>query len=925
MEFSEEESKQIFKIFKDESEEHIKNMNQCLLDIEKNPEDMDLITEMFREAHSIKGSARMLEVVSIQTLAHKIEDLLGFAKEGTVVINSQMVDLICKGMDVISQILEKLDYNTLDYVDESSNALSEEIESLKDTILSGKLQNNQDNKQTNDEEKMTSTNVVEKTKESDNIEFQPKSTNLTNSSTNTNTELDIISHYINQLGSKYKKDNAILEITSIITNKLDENIPDTNKNILKLILENIEYIKENNIISSPETIQALSDSLSSAIAPKPEEDLILVMQRQTILKQMLELSRENDKILSLPQRQEERKQIENKIDPQHDTTKKQSGFNKENTYETGGIFKTLRVDTQKLDKLENQVEELIVFKIKNKQHLNTLNTIINELIDIQKLLGKTLSNYKYTDKKVSNPQFAQEKTSYLKNSLSHVEKIGEKADYLYALADKFQKRFLNDDIRLNFLTEEFENTVKSIRILPLATIFHMLPRMVRDISREQSKQVEMIITGSETSADKTVIEEIKSPLIHIIRNAIDHGIETPEERISKGKNPTGKILLNSYHAGNTIIIEVIDDGRGINIDKIREKALKRNLLTPEEISQLSATQIMNLIFWPGFTTDDKVTEISGRGVGLDVVHTKIAQLDGKVSIQSEEGAGFKIIIKIPITLATLKALLVKIEEQIFAISSSYVKTVMSVSSDEIISKEGKPQIIYNDTSIKLEKLSDLLSIKKEEQNTNKHNIVVVNVEETLLAIEVDSFVRTEEILQKKLNPPLTRVKNISGVSSLSGGETCLILNLNDIMKSAVSSKELSKNSATLTLKSNKTSVPKILIVDDSYTTITLGKNILKSGGFNVFTATNGEDAMSIMSYEKIDLVITDLEMPVMTGIELIEKMRNMGLTMPIIVLSSHGNPKIKDECLSKGANAFIAKKDFSERFILESIKEQLKL
>ena len=840
MEFSEEELQQIFKIFKDEAEEHLGNINRCLLDLEKNPDNRNLISELFREAHTIKGSARMLDVVSIQNLAHKMEDLLGLANEGGTKVTSEFIDLLCQGVDLIIQILNKLSYNTLDYYDENSDKLAQKIEDFKNELSGNNsvqeepvIAETQQNNDIADKDNISETppdnditnndnisgddqNDTEKPKFQDvlDADFKPlnntsnevvlinNEANKQNILDNSTTFLGILSHYTSQLDNKYQKNNSIDEILSIINDSLKTQLPDLKHEILKLISINLVYIKDNNIIPSTDVITAIEQALGSVYNPNGNEDLNLVVQRLNILKQMLELSKENEQLLVVSKNS----QLQNNSQP---TNKNNTEQQINPTYDTN-LFKTLRVDTQKLDKLESYVEELIVLKIKNKQQLKDLSSIITDLSEIQKNLWKFPANSKSADKKIFSQQLLADKFITSKNIQNQIDKISEKADDLYHSLDLFQKSFLNDDIRLNFLTDEIENMVKSIRILPLATVFHMFPRMVRDIARTQGKQVDIIITGSEASADKTIVEEIKAPLIHIIRNAVDHGIEEPAERIEKGKNPTGKILLNSYHSGNSITIEVIDDGRGLNIDKIKEKALKQNLLSYEELSQLSETQVMNLIFWPGFSTEDSVTEISGRGVGLDVVHTKISQLDGKVSIQSNSGRGFKIVIKIPITLATLKALLVKVNNQIFAISSTYVKTVTSLRKDEIFMKEGKSHISYNGNSIKLVKLTELLNIpENNEILSERHNIIVVQVEDSILAIEVAEFIKTEEILQKKLNPPLTKVKNISGVSSLSTGEACLILNMNDIIKSALSNSELQRKSTVLTLPDKQSKIANV--------------------------------------------------------------------------------------------------------------------
>lgn len=907
MEFSEEELQQIFKIFKEESEEHISSINNCLIELEKRPDNKELIAELFREAHSIKGSARMLEVISIQDLAHKVEDLLGLVKDDTIPATPELIDILCRSMDNISRILSVINYNSLDYVDENSNIIVQEIEKFKqsakktqdDTINTDKSLKSEDEHSNNSEEIKITDNTTAQTNILKNYALGGD-----------NSEFGIITHYFSQIDNPSQKINAINEILATINSVIQNKESDDEKILLKTISENLIFIKNNNVTVSPEMLESIKQALDVVFRSSKDYDLQLIIQRQNILKQMLELAKDNDKIFNLPDKFQnfEIKEKENSIN----NSKQKPNGNIEFTN-----FKTLRVDTKKLDKLENNVEELMVYKINNKRYLNSLNDLMNNVQDIQKNLNMLFSVSRFSDKK--NPNSTSEKNLTFKFLQNQLDKVNQNVENLYSEIDALQKKFLNDDMFLNFLTDDIENLVKSIRILPLATVFHMFPRLTRDIAREQGKQVDMIITGSETSADKTIIEEIKAPLIHIIRNSIDHGIETPEERIKAGKNPTGKILLNSYTSGNVITIEVIDDGKGISLEEIKNKALSRNLLSEAELNELTEAQILNLIFWPGFTTNDTITEISGRGVGLDVVHTKLSQLDGKVSIQSQEGNGFKITIKIPITLATLKALLIKTNNQIFAITSSCVKTVMFLSDDQVLSKEGKPHIIYDNISVKLVKLSELLNFPASENSNNRHNIVVVQQDDTYLAIEVDEFIRTEEILQKKLNPPLVRVKHISGVSSLSTGETCLILNMNDIIQAALSNKEFNLSRTIFTLPDKKNKQYKVLIVDDSFTTITLENNILKNAGFKVLSANNGVEGLKKLSYEKVDIIVTDMDMPVMNGADFIKNIRLKDKITPIIVVSAANDENIKQICQELGANDYIHKKDFSEKLFLSKI------
>ena len=884
MDFSEEELLEIFKTFKYETEEHIVNINEQLLKLEKNPANMSIIAELFREAHSIKGSARMLGVSSIQKIAHKIEDILKMAKDETITVSSEIIDVLCEGIDVIGKTLEKISVKELDYTDKSIVDTAFKIDFIRDKLIL-----NEKNSKIHSDE-------------------QAQSHISTNEIVVTDDSLHrFIKKHATLLDNKYQKDNAVNALLNLIEDELNKGLPENEKKILNKTKENLVFIKDNNILPSTEIAQIIEQSLKAVGTNLSEEKINHIINKQNSINQLLILQDESQKIF--------------KTDIAEVTEKK---ANQEQNFKTTpesyieNVFKTLRVDTFKLDKLETQSEELVIQKIKNKKYLKTINELSEETDEIQKALNKALNCFNS-----KNEQHISEIVTSLGFLKKNLEKTNEKAKILRKTTEELKKDFASANSKLNLLVNELETTVKSIRILPLSTILHMFPRMVRDISRGQGKQVEIVITGSEAGADKTIVEEIRSPLIHIINNAIDHGIETPEERINKGKNPTGKIIFNSFNLNNNIVIEISDDGKGLDIEKIKDKAIKEKILTNKELSLMNENQIFNLIFWPGFSTASQVTNRSGRGVGLDVVYNTITQMDGKVSVFSRKDEGFKITITIPTAIASIQGLITKINNQYYGIPSGNILYVKQIRKDEIFTKEGKPHIVYLNNSLRLVNLAEVLGYSKEEKEENtKSNIIIVQSEDSLLALEAGKILGTEEIIQKKLNPPLTRVRHISGISSLPDGEICLILNINDIIKSSLSKKNKIKGQTILSLPNNQRKTYNILIVDDSYTTLTLEKNILKSAGYKVITANNGLEAMDKLTYEPVDLIITDLEMPQMDGIELIKKVREKDANIPIIVLTSH-DEKLPHLYAQNFSNDIILKKEFTRNLFLQKIEENL--
>ena len=444
--------------------------------------------------------------------------------------------------------------------------------------------------------------------------------------------------------------------------------------------------------------------------------------------------------------------------------------------------------------------------------------------------------------------------------------------------------------------------------------------MLRDIARDNNKKIDFIITGSDTTVDKKIIEEIKTPLIHILRNAIDHGIEPKEERILAGKDPVGRILLSAKQDDNKVIIEVVDDGQGFNLEKIKDRAVSRGFLTQEDVDSMTDEAVMNVIFWPGFTTGDSITSISGRGIGLDVVKTKISQLNGKVKVISEFGKGSCVHIEIPVTLTTLRVFLVKISEQTFAIPIQMITTFILKRQNEIKTNNGVCSILYNNKIIPLYYLADILGLKPSPRG-DKETILIIEADEKTVGLVVDRLLGDQDILQKKLSPPLYKVKNISGITNLASGELCLILNMQDILHHDFNKTlAVSKNPKLLT--NDILSYKKILVVDDSVTTRTMIKNILLNIGYTVDAVLDATEALVKLKINHYDLIITDITMPKIDGYEFIERLKNdeMYMDIPIIVMSSLDKEVASKKLKQFNIDGYLQKDSFDQTQFVNMIK-----
>lgn len=459
-------------------------------------------------------------------------------------------------------------------------------------------------------------------------------------------------------------------------------------------------------------------------------------------------------------------------------------------------IKTLRVDTSKLDNLVAQTGELLINGIKTGEHIAELNKINEKVIKWSGESKKVLNYLKYLEKRGFFNQFSDESfimfykkiQGFFIDNSDVAGDINNDLNFLY-------NTMSTDDNKLHQNALEIDTIAKSIRVLPLATIFHSFPRMMRDIAKDNDKKVDFIITGSDTTVDKKIIEEIKIPLIHILRNSVSHGIELPEERIKAGKEPVGTVKLTAKQSENTVIITVEDDGYGIDPEKVKETAISKGLLYREEAENLNNEQIIKLLFLPGFSTETAVNEISGRGVGLDVVKTKITNLNGDISVESEINKGCKITVKLPLSMSTIKVFIIVAGNQKYAIPVNNIKLVRNVKSSEICIRNGKKCIINNSKTLPLYMLSNILSNGDNENNKSKtqeyYTVIILEDKGKETALIADKLISDAEVFRKKLVVPIIKIRNISGFTTLTDGEICLILNTSELIRNITENETVS--------------------------------------------------------------------------------------------------------------------------------------
>ncbi len=483
---------------------------------------------------------------------------------------------------------------------------------------------------------------------------------------------------------------------------------------------------------------------------------------------------------------------------------------------------------------------------------------------------------------------------------------------------------------VSLVTTDLQIAVMKTRMLPIGKVFNKFPRMVRDLSRELHKEIELVISGEETELDKSIVEEIGDPLVHIIRNSCDHGIETPEERVAKGKPPKGTVELKAYNEGNHIIIEIVDDGKGLDADMLKAKAMEKGLISEKEADQMSDKEAFMLIFKPGFSTAAQVTNVSGRGVGMDVVRSNIEKLNGIIEIDSEVDKGTTLKLKIPLTLAIIQSLLVSVQEEYYAIPLASVLETVRITPDEIQSVEGRSVLRLRDEVLSLVHLADLFDVERVFSMGEHAYVVIIGIAETKIGLIVDSLVGQEEVVIKSLGEYLKGIEGIAGATIRGDGRVTLIVDVGAIMDMAKNVKSSMQNLEESTEKAEKNSPAdyNVLVIDDSKTDRAIMRRALEPLGVTITEATNGVEALNLMKdgSKTFDAALVDIEMPRMDGYTLASEIRkfNKFKNVPLIAVTSRTSRSDRMRGVEVGMTEYITK-PYTPEYLMNVVARNINL
>ncbi len=799
---------EIMEDFLIEAFEMNEQLDQDLVELEHNPEDLDLLNRIFRVAHTIKGSSSFLNLNILTHLTHNMEDVLNRARKGEIKITPDIMDVVLRSIDLMKTLLV----------------------TIRDT----------------------------------------------GSDTNNGKENEI--------------EEAVKQLQAITSQNLEGAKEGTKEAPQK---ENKEEVKEENKENKAKAPTAKNPASDNPLADEPDLDYanMSAEEVEAEIERLLNKRQEADKERRAQKKQEakpkqevapktethktETPKTETPKAPKTETKAKVKADTEENKAPSIGVEQTVRVDVRRLDHLMNLIGELVLGK--------------NRLIRI------------YSD-------------------------VEERYD-----GEKFLEELNQVVSSISAVTTDLQLAVMKTRMQPVGKVFNKFPRMVRDLSRELGKSIELIIEGEETELDKSIVEEIGDPLIHIIRNSCDHGIEPLEERRRLNKPETGKVQLSAYNEGNHIVIKISDDGKGLDPVMLKEKAIEKGVISERDAEGMSDREAFNLIFKPGFSTAKVVSNVSGRGVGMDVVKTNIEKLNGIIEIDSEVGVGTTQKLKIPLTLAIIQALLVGVQEEYYAIPLSSVLETVRISQDEIYTVDGKSVLRLRDEVLSLVRLSDIFKVDAILESNSDVYVVIIGLADQKIGVIVDYLIGQEEVVIKSLGYYLKNTRGIAGATVRGDGKITLIVDVGAMMDMAKSIKvniTNLMNESENTKSKNSPSDYIVLAIDDSSTDRAIIRKCLKPLGITILEAANGLEGLEMLKNgdKTPDAILVDIEMPKMDGYTFASEVRkyNKFKNLPLIAVTSRVTKTDRMRGVESGMTEYITK-PYSGEYLTTVVKRSIKL
>lgn len=695
---------QYLEIFIDESEEHLQTLSDCIMVLEKEPDNKDTINEVFRAAHSLKGMAGTMGFKRMQHLTHDMENVFQEVRSDRVKVTSGMIDLLFKCLDALEGYLDNIK-STSDEGTEDNEVI---IKELNDFIAKADGEAEAENKEVSEVKEAAPAATQEEKEGQEKIE-------LTEEEKKAIREAESNGQHIYAMTVRIQKDCLLKAARAFLVFKAVEDFGQIL--VYRPSSQDIEDEKFELDFSFFLASEEETDKIVAAA--KAVSEIEKVDAEEIHLEEYLKEAAAQEE-QQAKEAATEQKEAPAEV-PKAAEKKAPAAAAKKQTNAKPVTGRTVRVDIEKLDALMNQVSELIIAK--------------NSLVSIS----------------------SNESGEYQNQSFH------EQIEYLERI------------------TTNLHESVMKVRMVPIESVVNKFPRMIRDLSRKLGKKMELYMTGEDTELDRTVVDQIGDPLQHLLRNSADHGLEDNATRVERGKPEVGSIFLKAFQEGNNVIIEVGDDGNGIDVAAVRDKAVERGVITAEQAENMSQKEIINLLFLPSFSMAKKITDISGRGVGLDVVKSNIEALGGDVEVRTKLGEGTTFIVRLPLTLAIIQALMVEIRDEKYAIALGSIANIESIPVNEIKYVQAQEVIHLRGAVIPLIRLDQVLDMEEKQEEPENLTVVIVKKGDSLAGLVVDNLIGQQEIVIKSLGKYINNNKIISGATILGDGEVALILDVNTLM------------------------------------------------------------------------------------------------------------------------------------------------
>ena len=584
---------------------------------------------------------------------------------------------------------------------------------------------------------------------------------------------------------------------------------------------------------------------------------------------------------------------------------------------------TIRVATSKLDNLMAQVGELLASRIDAEQRIIDVKVLHERITSVELDIRQT--------KLLADQLLAQGvDIDPVRDGLARAsEHLGETRGN----AERLQRRQDAAARRLGQVVGGLQDEVRRTRMLPVSTITETFPRLIRDLAKQLDKQVDFELLGGETEVDKMVLEQLKAPLTHMIRNSVDHGLETAAERTASGKSAKGKVTLEASQRGANLIIQITDNGAGINSERVRESAVSNKLLGKEQADALSEQEAIELIFSSELSTKTEVTDVSGRGVGMDVVRSQVEKLHGTVAVDSTLGRGTIFTLTLPVSVATTRCLFIRVGNQQFALPVSNVERMISANAGKIGVAGGQPVLVLDEKPLPLVNLAEQLGVPVPEHRSGDEAILILHNGDHRAAFQVQEVLGAQETAVKNLPVPLYSVEHISGATIVGSGEVVCILAAPDLLRGAVQAslgegtvdrprKAQQEDGESAPGSADPNRIPRVMVVDDSVTIRTLQRSMLLAAGYDVVVAADGLEAWEMLKDIEVDIIVSDVEMPVMNGFELTRRVRGSlkMKNLPVLLVTSLNAPEDRRQGIEAGADAYVIKGSSQHDELLQMVR-----